>query len=121
MSKLQFTDTFLAGAVYSLLSLLECGALGYFLYLYYIQLYATEPLPFIIGVSAIGFLYLLNIIALIAQNVIVCADKPFRVWNTGCNSCFYVFVNFFSFLINHKFRNIVFCRLFTFLVFTAQL
>jgi len=36
MSRLQFNETFLSGAIYSFLSLLEWGALWLFLYLYYI-------------------------------------------------------------------------------------
>ncbi len=35
MSKLQFNKTFLPGAVFAFLGLLEVGSLGYFLYLYY--------------------------------------------------------------------------------------
>jgi hypothetical protein len=35
MSKLQFTKTFLPGAVFGFFGVLETGALGFFLYLYY--------------------------------------------------------------------------------------
>jgi uncharacterized membrane protein YjjP (DUF1212 family) len=37
MSRLQFPQTYLSGAIYSLVAVLEWGALWYFLYLYYIQ------------------------------------------------------------------------------------
>lgn len=36
MSKLQFSHTYLPGAVYALLGVLEWGALAYFLYLYFL-------------------------------------------------------------------------------------
>jgi hypothetical protein len=36
MSRLQFHQTYLSGAIYSLISVLEWGALWYFLYLYFI-------------------------------------------------------------------------------------
>lgn len=36
MSKLQFGNTFVPGAIFSLVSLCEVGGLGYFLYLYFI-------------------------------------------------------------------------------------
>ena len=121
MSKLQFTHTYLAGAIYSLISILEWGALGYFLYLYFFELFPTQPLPFFIGLAALGYLYLLNIFALCFQNAVICTDKQFKGWNYGCNSCFCIFSNFIAFLMNHKFRNIIFCKLFAFPVFSAQL
>lgn len=121
MSKLQFSHTFMPGAVYALLSLLEWGALGYYLYLYFIEFFSKEPLPLYIGLAALGYLYILNIFAMIAQNIIVCTDKMFKGWNVGCNLCFTIFTNFIALICNHKFRNILFSKLFTFSVFTAQL
>ena len=68
-----------------------------------------------------GYLYLLNFLSIIVQNVVICPDKHFKAWNTGCNQCFNVIVNIVSLVMNHKFRNIVFSKLFTFNVFTGQL
>ena len=68
-----------------------------------------------------GLLYLLNILSIFVQNAIICSDKHFNAWNVGCNRCFNVIVNFIALLMNHKFRNVLFCKLFTFPVFTSQL
>ena len=114
MSRLQFNHTYLPGAIYSLLAILEWGALVYFLFLYFTEFFQAEPLPLFIGLAALGYLYILNIFATIIQNAIICYDKHFSGWYFGCNKCFYIFTNFFAFLTNHKFRNIVFCKLFTF-------
>ena len=37
------------------------------------------------------------------------------------HKCFYWFTSFISVLVNHKFKNILFCKLFTFKVFAARL
>ena len=51
-----------------------------------------------------------------------CYDKPFRQWYSyGPNKCCTFFTNIVATLTCHKFRNIIFCKLFTFTVFTAQL
>ena len=38
-----------------------------------------------------------------------------------CNKCFYLLSVFISFIANHKFKNILFSKLFTFKVFSARL
>lgn len=123
MSKLQFSPTFLPGAIFAFLGLLECGALGFFLYLYHGSFFTTSPFPFYIGIAALAYLYLLNIFALIIQNIVFCYDKQFRTWYAaiGFHKCSAFWVNLLSVLFNHKFRNVMFCKLFTFSVFSAQL
>ena len=122
MSKLQFNHTFMPGAVFAFLGVFEWGALAYFLYLYFIKLFAATPLPLFIGLAALAYLYVLNILAIIIQNIVFCYDKPYRQWYAfGPNKCCSIFVNIVSFLTSHKFRNILFCKLFTFSIFTAQL
>ena len=37
------------------------------------------------------------------------------------HSCFYGFVNILSLVFSHKIRNILFCKLFTFKIFSAKL
>jgi hypothetical protein len=122
MSKLQFGHTFMSGAIYSLLSICEVGALAYFLYLYYLYNFFTLPLPFIVGVAAIGYLYLLNILAIFIQNCTICYDRDFKIWmTTRSHKLSSVLVNVFALILCHKFRNILFCKLFKLDIFTARL
>ena len=122
MSKLQFSHTFMPGAVYALLGVFEWGALAYFLYLYFFNFFASQPLPFFVGAAALAYLYVLNILSLIVQNIVFCYDKHYRQWYAfGPHKCCTVFTNTISALTSHKFRNLLFCKLFTFSVFTAQL
>lgn len=71
MSRLQFHQTYLSGAIYSLIGVLEWGALWYFLYLYYIE-HLDEPVALYIGLGAMGYLYIMNITALLAQSIFLC-------------------------------------------------
>lgn len=122
MSKLQFGHTFISGAIYSLLSICEVGSLGYFLYLYFVQSYFTVPLPFIVGVAAITYMYLLNLLALIVQNCSLCFDRDFTIWmSSRPHKSVAVLVNIIALLICHKFRNILFSKLFNLDIFTAKL
>lgn len=122
MSRLQFPQTYLSGAIYSLISVLEWCALWYFLYLYFIQ-YMGEPVAEYIGLGAMGFLYIMNITSWIAQSVFLCYEKEFVAWTSESrfHKCFYWFTGLISLVANHKFKNILFCKLFTFKVFSARL
>ena len=71
MSRLQFPQTYLSGAVYSLIAVMEWGALCYFLYLYFIQ-YMAEPVAEYIGLGALAFLYVMNLTAWLAQSIFLC-------------------------------------------------
>lgn len=121
MSKLQFSNTFVPGAIFSLICLCEVGALGYFLYLYFLEFFTEDPFSFYIGIGAAAFLYLLNILALFIQTCFVCYDYNFKHWLTGPNKCVMVFVTIIATAVSHKFRNILFCKLFSFSIFSAQL
>lgn len=122
MSKLQFQHTFMAGAIYSLVSIIEWAALAYFLYLYFIQFFVSTPLPFLVGAAALAYLYLLNFLAVILQNYTMCTDKHFKSWyNQRSHKITVITTNILSTLTCHKFRNILFSKLFTFDIFTAQL
>lgn len=72
MSRLQFSQTYLSGAAYSFLGLLELLALVYFLYLYYKDYYSNQGVPLWIGLGSLAFLYILNIVGTIAQCVFLC-------------------------------------------------
>lgn len=41
--------------------------------------------------------------------------------SSGFNKCFHGFAGFTALFVNHKFRNILFCKLFTFKIFSAKL
>lgn len=123
MSRLQFNQTYLSGAVYSFLGLLEVLALVYFLLLYYKDYYSTESVPLWIGLGSLVYLYLLNAIGSIAQCAFLCYEREFTAWKDASrfHKCFYAFVNVCSLCFSHKFRNILFCKLFTFRIFSAKL
>jgi hypothetical protein len=122
MSRLQFQETYLSGAIYSLVALLEWGALWLFLYLYFIE-YMNEPVAEYIGLGAMVFLYTMNFAATIAHSIFLCHEKDFLTWvdQSRFHKCFYWFTNILSFVVNHKFKNILFCKLFTFKIFCAKL
>lgn len=67
-------------------------------------------------------MYLLNVLSMI-QAIVLCYDKRFTIWrdSSALNKCFNGFVTIFSFSLCHKFRNILFSRLFSFHVFSALL
>lgn len=83
----------------------------------------AEPVALYIGLGALAFLYLMNIIATIAHSVFLCHEKEFVTWTnvSKFNKCFYWFSNIIGLVINHKFKNILFCKLFTFKIFCAKL
>ena len=123
MSRLQFGQTYLSGAVYSLFGLLELLALIYFLYLYWADYYNSQPIPFFIGIAALAYLYTLNIVAAFAQGIFLCYEREFAEWKqqSRFHKCFYVLVSILSITFTHKLRNILFCKLFTFRIFSAKL
>ena len=123
MSKLQFSQTYLSGAIYSFIGILEVLALFYFIYLYYIDYFDTEPVPIWIALGSLAWLYFLNLVGTVAQCVFLCHEKEFVTWrdSSGFHRCFYGFINVLSLCFNHKTRNILFCKLFTFKIFSAKL
>lgn len=122
MSRLQFPQTYLSGAIYSLVAILEWCALWYFMYLYYME-WMSEPVALFIALGAMGFLYIMNITACLAQSIFLCYEKEFLTWarESKCHKCFYWVTTLFSLIANHKFKNILFCKLFTFKFFSARL
>lgn len=122
MSRLQFNHTFMPGAIFAFLGVIEWAALAFFIYLYWDNFFSKAPLPLFVGIAALLYLYILNILALVAQNIVFCADKHFSQWySVGTNKGCTIFTNVVSTLCCHKFRNVLFCKLFTFGIFTAQL
>lgn len=63
----------------------------------------------------------MNFIALCAQTSILSKDFNFKQWNQGPNACTFIGITIASVLLSHKFRNILFSKLFSFSIFSAQL
>ena len=140
MSKFQNHNTFLSGALFSLWSLVEIGSLTVVTYLYVVAntatvvshvkvgattstlSFSTDYLEALIFGGALCFMYLLNIIALFAQNCYLKGDKQFNKWLTTTSSvvCYYV-LSVVGVLFTHKVKNLMFSKLFNFQVFKAQL
>lgn len=72
MSRLQFNETYLSGAVFSLVGVLEWASLMYFLFL---SSGESEQTPLWVALGSLAFLYLLNVAAVVAQEVFLCAEK----------------------------------------------
>ena len=73
MSKFQHSYTFMRGSLYSMWSLLEWGSLGVGAYLYYQTnkakiAFTSDYIEAFVFAGAVGFMYLLNLLALFAQN-----------------------------------------------------
>jgi hypothetical protein len=85
-------------------------------------MYVVELIPFYIGIAAIGYLVFLNLFAVVLQNYLMYGDEYFIGWvkDNICKIVSYI-VNVIGTIISHKFRNILFCKLFNFEIFTAQL
>jgi hypothetical protein len=116
MSKLQYSNTFMPGALFALIGIIEWGALLYFLYLYHTSSFFAKDTPFFVGLASIVYLEFLNLFSLGMQNYLMCTDTPFVSWfqESTPHKIATVSVNIVSTLITHKFRNILFCKLFNF-------
>ena len=121
MSKFQHSATFIVGALYSLIALLEWGAIGVAFYLYYLRVASTfaissEYLEALIYLASVAFFYLLNILALIVQNCFLRSDGIFRKWQNrqSSNFCWYCASSVIGVVMTHKFKNILFSKLFGF-------
>ena len=123
MSKLQNYNTYLVGALYSLLGLVETTAIAYLSYRYYSIGHGNYDLTFLLLLlSALGVIYLLNLLGLLVQTMLLLYDRRFQHWlHTPSNKCFYSFVVVFSAALNYKLKMIVFTRLFKFDSMSARL
>ena len=140
MSKFQNHNTFLSGALFSLWSLVEMGSLAIVTYLYVVAntatvvghvkvgattstlSFSTDYLEALIFGGALCFMYLLNIVALFAQNCYLKGDKQFNKWLTTTSAvvCYYV-LSVVGVFFTHKVKTLMFSKLFNFHVFKAQL
>lgn len=84
--------------------------------------YPEFPIGMYVALGSLGLLYLLNLLSII-QSIVLCYDKRFCSWRDGSilNKLYNMFTTIISILISHKFKNLMFSRLFAFHIFSAQL
>ena len=123
ISKFQNSNTFVTGGIYGLVAIFEVLAHGYFIYLLYsIRLNTlTDPLMYL-AFGSLASLYLVGIICMITLCVVFRRDEKFKGWlkSTG-NTITYGFFSLLSVLISFKIMNLIFCKLFNFMIFKAKL
>jgi hypothetical protein len=90
--------------------------------LYYLGFYADYPIGIYIAVGALGLLYLLNVLSIV-QSIILCYDKKHSQWkdSSAMNKFYNTFSTLIGIFVSHKFKNLMFSRLFAFVVFSAPL
>jgi hypothetical protein len=123
LSKLANSNTFLAGSVFGLASIIEMLAHGYFIYLLYFLKLNTfyDGLMYVAMASMLG-MSVLNVCCTVTMCVVMGRDKKFRTWFEGTgNKITYVMVSIFGLVVNLKMYNLVFSKLFNFSVFKAKL
>ena len=122
MSRFQHYHTFIAGSLYALWSLLEIGSIATAAYFYYQSLKSTtitvntNYVEAFVFIAAVAFLYILNVLALLAQNCFLRFDIAFQKWQSkqSSNRCFYYLASAVGLAVSHKFKNVLFCNLFGF-------
>lgn len=115
MSKLQNTNTYLIGILYSLFGLIETGSMIYLTYQYFKlgpDVYVLNYL--FIMLAVLGAIYVLNVLGLVVQTPYLVGDGRFGQWLKTGNRCFFAFVTILSLLINYKAKMILFSKLFKF-------
>jgi hypothetical protein len=123
ISKFANFATFLSGAIYSVVSIFEMLAHGYFIYLlYYVQLHTFfDPLMYV-AMGSLGWMYVINFLAWITLCVVFNRDKRFKAWNKGTgNKITFGVVSLLGLFVNVKIVNILFTKIFNFTVFKAKL
>ncbi len=123
MSKLQNSNTYLIGMVYSVFGILETGVVFYLLYSYFFKYSQYEMLTVYLILAGIGVFAVLNIFGFVAHTIQLCTDSSFNKWmKSGCsNSAGFFITTLLSLTINYKFKLILFSKIFNFAVFKAQL
>lgn len=121
MSKFQNSNTHVYGALFSLWSMLEWGSVclsGYFFY----EKYGYQKIEFYLIGGAVAFWYLLNIIAIIVQNLYLMNDTAFQKWSKSqSNKCFYYIISIISLITTHKLKQLLFTKMFNFTLLKAHL
>jgi hypothetical protein len=122
MSKLQNSNTYMIGILYSLFGLIETGSLAYLIYTYYNlgpKVYILNYL--FIMLAVLGAIYILNAFGLLVQTPFLVNDARFSQWLKSENRCFFAFITLLSLLINYKSKMILFTKLFKFHAMNAHL
>jgi hypothetical protein len=121
ISKFQNSHTFASGAIYALIGIFEWGSLIALTILYAIN-YAIDYIFWIV-IGAIIALYVINIFTFGMMLLIYRKDLRFTTWSKrSCSSkTSWVIALCIGLIVNHKYYNILFCRLFNFYAFKASL
>lgn len=121
VSKFQSTHTFVSGAIYGLMGVLEWGSLSALAVLYAVNY--TLGLVFWIVVGAVLFLYILNILGFVMMLVVYKRDSQFGAWSrrTCSSKASFVVALCVGLSFSHKYYNVLFSRLFGFFAFKARL
>lgn len=121
MSKFQNHFTFISGVLYSLWGITEWAAVALMLWYFY-QSYGWKHIEFYILGGSFAFLYVLNFLAILIQNIYLLGDANFNKWLTmGHNRCVYFVISIISFFTTHKFKNFIFSKMFNFVFLKAKL
>ena len=122
MSRFQHEKTFIWGALYALWGFIEWAAICFLLGYYYWKEKNTNTLSYWLVLGGLGILYFFNLIFLLVQNISLRNDRRLKSWLAGTfNSCWYWSASLIGLLATNKFKNILFCKLFNFTVFSARL
>jgi hypothetical protein len=75
-----------------------------------------------VALGALGMLYLLNVLSFV-QAIVLCYDRKFTQWKDGSalNKVFNFVANLVGMMVSHKFKNLMFSRLFSFNMFSAMM
>ena len=73
--------------------------------------------------AGLGMFAVLNMFGFLFHTAQLCNDKRFSSWiKSSCsNSATFFFTTLFSLAINYKFKQIMFCKIFNFGIFKAEL
>lgn len=123
ISKFNYAETFIWGSIFSIVSIFELLAHSYFIYLLYVlRLNTFQDNLMYIAFGSLTWLVIVNIMCFIAFLVVFLRDEKFKIWlkSTG-NRVTYGIVVALSTLFTFKLTNIIFSKLFNFMIFKAKL
>lgn len=90
--------------------------------MYYVGYYNDYPIGIYIALGSLGVLYILNVLSIV-QSIVLCYDKKHAQWkdSSAMNKFYNAFSTLVGIVISHKFKNVMFSRLFAFTMFSAPL
>jgi hypothetical protein len=89
---------------------------------YYLLGNDVWKLSYLLLLGGMASIYIFNLIFLLVQNISHRNDRRLKSWLTGTfNCCWYYCLSLVGLLTSNKIRNVLFCKLFAFSVFSARL